>query len=281
MFKRTVSTVAFAQATKAYYSFPNEEYNLKAIEFEDIFKHSLPQKSDDPAQASGESAADPDLVADALSTGPSQTHNIVNSVIDSFRLAQVPVPSVPSCTSYECKTDSVAHPPTNVGHTANWGNIDADWGVIHSSDQPYTGERNGGRPVGLLMQLQEESIPNCTSFECKNGMTSGGPDNKNEWVPENWGKQNDHWAVDEPAIYTSLNQHRLRSIPSCNSFECKKDSLAKPDTKGVWVPENWGKQNEHYGIDVEPGIYKLHQHRSIPACHSAGCLTNDNQFANN
>ena len=110
MFKRSVSSMAFAQMTNAYYSFPGEEYNLKAIEFEDIFKHALPQKSDDPAQASGESAADPDLVADALSTGPSQTHNIVNSVIDSFRLAQVPVPSVPSCTSYECKKDSEVEP---------------------------------------------------------------------------------------------------------------------------------------------------------------------------
>jgi hypothetical protein len=35
--------------------------------------------------------------------------------------------------------------------------------------------------------------------------------------------------------------------------------LFKPDTGGVWVPENWGKQNEHYGVDVEPGVYKLHQ----------------------
>jgi hypothetical protein len=204
MFKRTVSTVAFAQATNAYYAFPNEDYNLKAIEFEDIFKHALPQKSDDPAVAFGSSAANPELVEEALTTGPSQTHNVVNSVIDSFRLAQVPVPvpSIPACTSFECKEDAVAKPPTDTAHTANWGKIDADWGVIHSSDQPYTGERNGGRPVGLLMQIQEESIPNCTSFECSNGMVSGGPDNNNEHVPENWGKQNIHWGVDiDPAIY--------------------------------------------------------------------------------
>ena len=111
-------------------------------------------------------------------------------------------------------------------------------------------------------------------------MVSGGPDNKNEWVGENWGKKHEHWGVEiEPAIY-SLNQNRQRSIPFCTSFECEKESLFKPDTKGVWVPENWGKQNEHYGIEAEPGIYRLNQHRSIPACHSAGCLTNDNQFNN-
>jgi hypothetical protein len=71
-------------------------------------------------------------------------------------------------------------------------------------------------------------------------MVSGGPDNSNEAVPENWGKQNIHWGVDiDPAIYGTRIQKR--SIPSCTSFECKKDSMAKPDTKGVWVPENWGK----------------------------------------
>jgi hypothetical protein len=86
-------------------------------------------------------------------------------------------------------------------------------------------------------------------------MTSGGPDNKNEHVPENWGKQNIHWGVDiDPAIY-ALNQNRLRSIPACTSFECSKGSMAKPDTKGVWVPENWGKQNEHYGVVDDPPIY--------------------------
>ena len=280
MFKRTVSSVAFAQATNAYYSFPGEDYNLKAIEFEDIFKHALPQKSDDPAQGFGTSAADPDLVAEALTTGPGQTHNIVNNVIDSFRLVQVPETSIPACTSHECKNDAVAHPPTDTAHTANWGKLNADWGVDHTSDQPYNTERQGHRPSSLLMQLQKESIPNCTSFECNNGMISGGPDNKNEWVPANWGKQNEHWGVEvEPGIYR-LNQHRQRSIPACNSHECKSDSLFKPDTKGVWVPENWGKQNEHYGIDVDPGVYRLQQQRSIPACHSAGCLTNDHQFNN-
>jgi hypothetical protein len=155
MFKRTVSTVAFAQATNAYYAYPGESYNMKAIEFEKIFEHALPQKSDDPAIAFGHSAADPDLVEDALTTGPSQTHGVVNSVIDSFRLAQASpaVPSIPYCTSYECKEDSVAKPPTDTAHTKAWGNFDNDWGVIHSSDQPYTGERTGGRPVGLLMQM--------------------------------------------------------------------------------------------------------------------------------
>ena len=141
MFKRTVSSVAFAQATNAYYSFPGEDYNLKAIEFEDIFKHALPQKSDDPAQGFGTSAADPDLVAEALTTGPGQTHNIVNNVIDSFRLVQVPETSIPACTSHECKNDAVAHPPTDTAHTANWGKLNADWGVDHTSDQPYNTER--------------------------------------------------------------------------------------------------------------------------------------------
>ena len=143
MFKRTVSTVAFAQATKAYYAYPQEEYNLKAIEFEKIFEHALPQKSDDPAVAFGRSAGDSDLVEEALSTGPSQTHNVVNSVIDSFgrlvqlpteSFVQVPVPSIPFCTSFECKDDAVAKPPTDTTGTANWGKIDSDWGVIHSSD---------------------------------------------------------------------------------------------------------------------------------------------------
>ena len=62
-----------------------------------------------------------------------------------------------------------------------------------------------------------------------------------------------------------------RSIPFCTSFECKKDSMAKPDTKGVWVPENWGKQHDHYGFD-EPAIYgTMAQRRSIPACTSFEC----------
>ena len=91
------------------------------------------------------------------------------------------------------------------------------------------------------MQMEEESIPNCTSFECKNGMLSGGPNNQNEAVPENWGKQNIHWGVDiDPSIYgTKLNQ--VRSVPACNSLGCKTESLAKPDTDGVWRPANWGK----------------------------------------
>ena len=171
MFRRTISTVAFAQATKAYNA-----------NFEEVFKHALVQKTDVMGKGS---AANPDLVEEALSTGPSST-GIVNAVIDSFRLAQVPVPSIPACTSYECKDGAVAKPPTDTANTANWGNIDSDWGVTHSSDQPYTGERNGGKAA--LIQMQAESIPNCNSFECKNGMVSGGPDNQNEAVPENWGQ---------------------------------------------------------------------------------------------
>ena len=109
------------------------------------------------------------------------------------------------------------------------------------------------------MQIQADSIPNCTSFECKNGMISGGPDNKNEWTPENWGKQNEHWGVEvDPPIYR-LYQNGRKSVPFCTSFECKKGSLYKPDTKGLAVPESWGKQNEHYGVDVDPEIYRLNQ----------------------
>ena len=58
------------------------------------------------------------------------------------------------------------------------------------------------RPVFSLLQTGEQSIPNCNSFECNNGMVSGGPDNQNEAVPANWGKQNVHWGVEvEPEIY--------------------------------------------------------------------------------
>ena len=72
MFRRTISTVAFAQATKAYNA-----------NFEEVFKHALVQKTDVMGKGS---AANPDLVEEALSTGPSST-GIVNAVIDSFRLA--------------------------------------------------------------------------------------------------------------------------------------------------------------------------------------------------
>lgn len=104
------------------------------------------------------------------------------------------------------------------------------------------------------------------------------PDTKGVWTPANWGQQHEHYGVDvEPGIYR-LNQQR--SIPFCTSYECKKDSLAKPYIVSDNVPENWGKQNEHYGAFDDPPIYRLHQQRSIPACHSAGCLTNDEQFNN-
>ena len=133
MFKRTVQTVAFAQASSAQYMSPYDD--LMAIEFEQIFENALPQKSDDPAYLSGRSAADSDLVERATSRANTDGA-IVNSVIDSFRLA-------------------------------------------HHDSRP-TFDSN--------VQTEAESIPNCNSFECKNGMVSGGPDNNNEAVPENWGQ---------------------------------------------------------------------------------------------
>jgi hypothetical protein len=105
------------------------------------------------------------------------------------------------------------------------------------------------------------------------------PDNKGEAVPENWGKQNEHWGVDvDPAIYR-LNQHRHRSVPACNSLGCKTDSMAYPPDYAVTV-SNWGNSNEHWqatdsGSVGEKNLANLAQlrRRSVPACTSLGCST--------
>jgi hypothetical protein len=45
--------------------------------------------------------------------------------------------SIPACTSYECKTDSIAKPPSNTATVANWGKDNTDWGGYH--DGIYSG----------------------------------------------------------------------------------------------------------------------------------------------
>lgn len=104
------------------------------------------------------------------------------------------------------------------------------------------------------------------------------PDTKGVWTPANWGQQHEHYGIDvEPGIY-ALNQRR--SIPACHSAGCltndnqfNNQAYATPDNKGEAVPANWGKQNEHWGVDVDPQIYRLNQQRSVPACNSLGCKT--------
>lgn len=67
--------------------------------------------------------------------------------------------SVPACTSYECKKESMAFPPDYATTVPNWGQSNEHW---QPTDAPSVGEKN-------LIQLESTSVPSCTSFECLTG----------------------------------------------------------------------------------------------------------------
>ena len=95
---------------------------------------------------------------------------------------------------------------------------------------------------------QRESIPACTSFECKKGKVI------DEWdvptMPEsNHGK------------YTYANAQR-ESIPACTSFECKKGKIIDEWDVPTMPESNHGKYT-----------YANAQKDSVPACTSLGCKT--------
>jgi len=47
--------------------------------------------------------------------------------------------SVPACTSYECKKESMAFPPGYADTTPNWGKSDEHW---QPTAAPSVGEKN-------------------------------------------------------------------------------------------------------------------------------------------
>jgi len=63
-----------------------------------------------------------------------------------------------------------------------------------------------------------------------------------------------------------------------NDHQFNNQGKATPDNNGEAVPANWGKQHEHWGVDVDPAIYgtraqRLLQMRSVPAQNSLGKKT--------
>ena len=177
MFNKIVPTAALAVTANAYEPFHGESYELEPIEFEDIFKHALPQKEEFPAVVAETKTAAAYGWEDALTSGSTeQSSAIVNNVIASFRLNQQA--SVPACTSLGCSKGSVAKPPTDtVPTTDNWGKKDSDWGVHHAAD------------FADLVQL--DSVPACSSAGCKKDSYAKPPSNAAE--TEKWGLNNEDW----------------------------------------------------------------------------------------
>jgi hypothetical protein len=67
--------------------------------------------------------------------------------------------SVPACDSTGCKKESMAFPPDYATTVPNWGKSNEHW---QPNESPSVGEKQ-------LIQLDVESIPMCTSFECLTG----------------------------------------------------------------------------------------------------------------
>lgn len=195
MLSRNIPAATSLLATNnAYYAYPDESYDLAPVEFEKIFWHALPQKSNDPApRILSQSAADP-AWEDAF---PNQ--------IDSFKLSQLE--SIPACTSVECKKDTASYLDYQDVITAHSSYQDA--GIVNKVIDAFDGST----------LIQTGSVPACTSLGCKKDTMAKPPRDTNP-TTDNWGKMDSDWGISHAKNTAELIQLDSSSIPTCTSFEC-------------------------------------------------------------
>jgi len=149
--------------------------------------------------------------------------------------------SVPACTSLGCSKGSAAKPPTDtVPTTGNWGKMDSDWGINHAAN------------YGNL--VQGNSVPACTSYECKKESMAFPPDTA---VTNSGGKMDSDWGINHGKNFGDGpigNLIERDSIPACTSVECKTKSNAYPPSTDAIKKSNYGKENSDWGI-LHDGIY--------------------------
>lgn len=136
--------------------------------------------------------------------------------------------SVPACTSLGCKSASAAKPWADTAPTsANWGQKNDHWQE----------NNDGWQATYSLVQLDQESRPACTSFECQTGTAAfdfNPPDKKiKDYDVPNFGKDKEIIAAE---------QH-------INEAEAK---YGKWDLKGYTKPDHpMDYRVPNFGMDVD------------------------------
>ena len=133
--------------------------------------------------------------------------------------------SIPACDSYDgCKTKTAAAPLMQVSNPGNKWQCDQDPSCRRYMNEPTA--------TGTWNQAQKNSIPACTSVECK--------------------------TRDQSQIIREGGLAQRKSIPACTSFECKNKDQSQ--NQGILINAQTGK-----------GDWGLVQLNSDPICPSSGC----------